>query len=104
MTISRLPTTRLRGEKDWRGPVWINIDWLLMRGFERYGFREQAQRLRQTIVSLVQNAGFYEYFDPISGRGHGSYFFSWTAALLLDIVTDEANRTRVRSNVSSYSN
>ena len=45
----------------WRGPVWINIDWLLMRGFERYGFWEQAQRLRQTIVRLVQSGGFYEY-------------------------------------------
>ena len=73
----------------WRGPVWINIDWLLMRGFERYGFREQAERLRQTIVRLVQNGGFHEYFDPFTGRGHGSNFFSWTAALLLDVLMDE---------------
>src|SRR5215204_3597301 len=88
----------------WRGPVWINIDWLLMRGFERYGFREQAERLRWAIVSLVQDAGFHEYFDPLTGRGHGSDLFSWTAALLLDILMDEANRPGVRSNVSSHSN
>jgi len=88
----------------WRGPVWINIDWLLMRGFERYGFREQAQRLRRAVVSLVQDAGFYEYFDPISGRGHGSDLFSWTAALLLEVLMDEANRLELRSNVSSRSN
>jgi hypothetical protein len=72
-----------------------------MRGFERYGFREQAERLRRAIVSLVRNAGFYEYFDPISGRGHGSDFFSWTAALLLDVLMDEANRAGVRSYPSS---
>jgi hypothetical protein len=73
-----------------------------MRGFERYGFREQAQRLRQTIIGLVQNAGFYEYFDPLSGRGHGSEFFSWTAALLLGVIMDEADRPEVRSNILSY--
>jgi glycogen debranching enzyme len=86
----------------WRGPVWINIDWLLMRGLERYEFREQAQRLRRAIVGLVQKTGFYEYFDPLSGRGHGSDFFSWTAALLLDVLLDEANRPEVRSNILSY--
>ena len=86
----------------WRGPVWINIDWLLMRGLERYEFREQAQRLRRTMVGLVQKTGFYEYFDPLSGRGHGSGYFSWTAALLLDVLLDEANTPEVRSNILSY--
>ena len=73
----------------WRGPVWININWLLMRGFERYGFDEQATRLRQSIVELVEEGGFYEYFDPTNGKGRGSVFFSWTAALLLDVLMDD---------------
>ena len=73
----------------WRGPVWINVDWLLMHGLERYGFEEQAARLRETMVELVRNAGFYEYFDPMSGEGHGSDFFSWTAALLLDVLLED---------------
>lgn len=72
----------------WRGPVWINIDWLLMRGLERYGFNKQAQHLRHTIVDLVRNTGFHEYFHPIDGTGHGSDLFSWTAALFLDVLMD----------------
>lgn len=56
----------------WRGPVWINVDWILMRGLERYGFDEQAGYLRQTIVDLVKNEGFHEYFDPMSGKGHST--------------------------------
>jgi hypothetical protein len=72
-------------DRYWRGPVWVNIDWLLMRGLERYGFEEHAGYLRQIIIDLVEDGGFYEYFDPISGRGHGSNFFSWTAALFLDV-------------------
>jgi hypothetical protein len=70
----------------WRGPVWANINWFLMRGLERYGYEVQAKRLRETIVSLCRNQGFYEYYDPTSGFGHGSDLFSWTAALFLDIM------------------
>jgi mannosylglycerate hydrolase len=70
----------------WRGPVWVNINWFLMRGLERYGYEEQAKRLRETIVSLCRSQGFYEYYDPTSGFGHGSDLFSWTAALFLDVV------------------
>jgi hypothetical protein len=77
----------------WRGPVWTNINWFLMRGLELYTQKEQAERLRNTIVSLCKEQGFYEYFDPTSGRGHGSDFFSWTAALLLDVLMDETNES-----------
>jgi neutral trehalase len=70
----------------WRGPVWTNINWFLMRGLERYGYEGQAKRLRETIISLCRSQGFYEYYDPITGFGHGSDLFSWTAALFLDVV------------------
>ncbi|MBA4115485.1 MAG: glycoside hydrolase [Rubrobacter sp.] len=72
----------------WRGPVWVNINWLLLRGLERYGFDAQANHLRRTTIELVREGGFYEYFHPTHGNGHGSDFFSWTAALLLDILLD----------------
>jgi neutral trehalase len=70
----------------WHGPVWISINWFLMRGLERYGYEEQAERLKKTIVSLCHDEGFYEYFDPLTGTGRGSDLFSWTAALLLDVM------------------
>jgi Trehalase len=73
----------------WRGPVWINMNWLLSHGMRRYGFQEYAQRLRQSIIDLAQKHGFYEYYDPFTGRGHGTDQFSWTAALLLDILHEE---------------
>jgi mannosylglycerate hydrolase len=73
----------------WRGPVWANINWFLMRGLERYGYERQAKRLQNTIVSLCRDEGFYEYFDPVTGAGHGSDLFSWTAALFLDVTLHE---------------
>jgi hypothetical protein len=70
----------------WRGPIWINIDWLLYHGLRRYGLSEYAQRIRQSIIDLVEQKGFYEYFNPLNGVGLGTYQFSWTAALLLDLI------------------
>ncbi len=75
-------------EQYWRGPVWINIDWFLMHGLEDYGYTAQAERLRRTIVDLCEGSGFHEYFDPLSGEGHGSVLFSWSAALLIDTLMD----------------
>jgi len=93
-TVTPVPSYDLRGfgfspVQYWRGPVWINIDWLLMRGLQRYGFDEHATHLRQTIVGLCRDEGFYEYFDPIDGTGHGSDYFSWTAALFLDLALED---------------
>ena len=79
----------------WRGPVWANINWFLMRGLERYGYERQAKRLQNTIVSLCKEQGFYEYYDPTTGFGHGSDLFSWTAALFLDVTLHEQRRKLV---------
>jgi len=40
----------------------------------------------------VERTGFYEYFDPRAekadgDRGLGGNYFSWTAALYLDFIT-----------------
>ena len=45
--------------------------------------------MRETIISLCRDQGFYEYYDPTTGFGHGSDLFSWTAALLLDVVFED---------------
>jgi glycogen debranching enzyme len=74
----------------WRGPIWININWLLFHGLRRYGYHDYAHRIRRSIIELPKTYGFYEYFDPEAGRGHGSDHFSWTAALVLDVLLEDA--------------
>jgi hypothetical protein len=73
----------------WRGPIWLNINWFLMHGLEDYGFQQHADRLRDSIVGLCREAGFHEYFDPNTGEGHGSDLFSWSAALLIDVLANK---------------
>ena len=70
----------------WRGPIWINTNWALWLGLLRHGYTERAERIRQGVFKLVQNQGFREYFEPTSGLGLGGKNFSWTAALVIDMI------------------
>ncbi len=72
----------------WRGPIWLNINWILYHGLRRYGFHDYAQWVRQAIIDLPKTYGFYEYYDPDEGAGHGTEDFSWTAALLVDVLSE----------------
>lgn len=79
--------------KYWRGPAWININWLLHEGLIAYGYNELAARLKKDTIYLVENHGMYEYFDArpenenaLAKRGIGADLFSWTAALYLDLI------------------
>ena len=69
----------------WRGPTWINVNWLLVDGLRRAGFADQANQLAARTVELVTRSGFREYFDPQSGEGCGADSFAWTAALAIDL-------------------
>jgi hypothetical protein len=70
----------------WRGPGWINTGWLLWHGLRLHGEPSLADELRRRMLDRVRHAGFREYFDPLTGAGHGTDDFSWTAALVLDLI------------------
>jgi neutral trehalase len=74
--------------KYWQGPTWVNINWLIIDGLNRYGFKDYAQALKDSTIEMVANAGFAEYFDPITGEPLGADGFSWTAALTIDLLKD----------------
>ena len=70
----------------WRGPVWINTDWLLWLGLRQHGANALAAELRADILGLVRRSGFREYFHPFGGEGYGASGFAWSAALLIDVI------------------
>ena len=80
--------------KYWRGPVWINLNWMLYKGLLQYGFDELANRIKKDSIDLVEKAGFYEYFHPKKEaykegfKGCGGNNFSWTAALIIDLLNE----------------
>jgi len=89
--VKMVPSTGL-DEKDytpqlyWRGPVWINVNWLVWCGLQKYGYKEKADQIKDGVIELVKEHGFYEYFDASTGAGYGGRNFSWTAALLIDVI------------------
>jgi hypothetical protein len=70
----------------WEGPTWVNMNWLIIDGLKRYGFDEHAAALTESTVEMVKNAGFAEYFSPLDGSAAGADNFSWTAALVIDLL------------------
>ncbi|HYZ58328.1 MAG TPA: hypothetical protein VE544_01625, partial [Nitrososphaeraceae archaeon] len=74
-----------------RGPIWINTNWALRLGLLRYGYIDRAERIRQGVCRLVADQGFREYYDPTTGAGLGGKNFSWTAALLIDMLLMKSN-------------
>jgi mannosylglycerate hydrolase len=70
----------------WRGPVWINVNWFLIRGLARVGLAAEAEELRELTLRLVSVSGFNEYYHPSTGEPLGSSEFSWSAALTLDLL------------------
>ena len=70
----------------WRGPTWPVANWLFWRALIRHGFSENAARLRQANLALLDRptAQFAEYFEPYTVEPLGSLHQSWTAAVTLD--------------------
>jgi len=83
---------RFNPVKYWRGPVWVNLNWMLYYGLKDYGYNSLANKIKLETIELIEKAGFYEYFDArkISYKknikGCGGYNFSWSAALLIDLL------------------
>jgi glycogen debranching enzyme len=81
---------RFNPVKYWRGPVWVNMNWLMYKGLLRYNFPDIAETVKNDAIELVKLYGLWEYFDPSRARvatnteGCGAPDFTWTAALILD--------------------
>lgn len=86
---------RFNPRKYWRGPVWINMNWMLFLGLKNYGFTDVAARMKQDSIELIEKYGFYEYFDCRKDTGdenltgYGGNNFSWSAALFIDMVNTD---------------
>ena len=83
---------RFNPKKYWRGPVWVNLNWMLYNGLNQYGYNDIAKRVKQDTISIIEKNGFYEYFDSRKemhkneSAGYGGNDFSWSAALLIDLL------------------
>ena len=95
----------------WRGPVWVNYNYLIIQGLLQYGYLSYAKDLRDRTLREVErwylNDGvIYEFYDSESRRSpsslrrkgktsklvNGAWMdgairdYHWTAALYIDLL------------------
>ena len=62
----------------WRGPTWINTNWLVAEGLRRHGSDDLAEAISASSRELVERSGFREYYNPLTGEGGGEKEFGWS--------------------------
>jgi glycogen debranching enzyme len=62
------------------------MNWLIIDGLKRYGYKDHAAALTESTLEMVARSGSSEYFDPLTGEAAGAPNFSWTAALVIDLL------------------
>ena len=92
----------------WRGPMWVNTNWLVAYGLDRVGRRTEASRLREkTMVEIerryLELGSLFEFYDesgviapdklPRKGRNDPTspyhqaiHDYGWTSTLYADLV------------------
>jgi glycogen debranching enzyme len=66
----------------WRGPTWLNTNWMLVRGLRRHGYDQIAEQIATASRELVLQHGFREYYDPVSGEPGGARGFGWSTLVI----------------------
>jgi hypothetical protein len=68
----------------WRGPICMNLNWLLARGFKSHGYTRESELIAARSKEVAFK-DFREFYSPETGRGMRGTKFGWaTAAVAID--------------------
>jgi hypothetical protein len=73
----------------WRGPTWVNINYLFIEGLARSGYLDIAKELRsRTLEMIAGQSDIYEYYNPQTGKNppKAASIFGWSAAIYIDLA------------------
>ena len=81
----------------WRGPTWVNVNYLLIEGLQRSGYPDLARELRRRTLDLIGGQDdIYEYYDPESGENPpmAASTFGWSSAIFIDLAIQASREER----------
>lgn len=101
-TAYPLPTVSIADPKFdpmqmWRGPTWVNINYLFVEALNRVGQHDLARQLRRKTLDLVMmHKDIYEYYNPLTGERppKAAPIFGWTSAVFIDLALQETHASR----------
>jgi glycogen debranching enzyme len=73
----------------WRGPVWVNINYIFVEALRQVGEFDLARTLREkTLALIMEQPGIHEYYHAETGipPTTAASAFGWTAAVFIDLV------------------
>ena len=73
----------------WRGPTWVNVNYLFIEGLVNSGHPELARQLRdKTLALLMLHNDIYEYYNPETGMPppNAASVFGWSSAVFVDLA------------------
>lgn len=88
----------------WRGPSWVNINFLLKEGLQRIGQHDLAAELRRrTLAMMLGGDNLYEYYHPETCEipPKAAPMYGWSAALFIELAIEESAARRVAPPQSS---
>ncbi len=81
-----LADERYDGTRYWRGPVWLIINYMIANGLKRGGYDAIVESIEKDSLKLIDESGFAEYYDPMTGEPCGGSTFTWTAAMVMEFI------------------
>ena len=79
---------RFEPRRYWRGPVWLVVNYMIADGIARSGEIAAAEAITRSSLELIHESGFAEYYNPHTGHRLGGGRFTWTAAMVLELLTN----------------
>ncbi len=73
----------------WRGPTWVNINYLFIEGLMKSGYTDEARDLRDKTMDLLMSQNdIYEYYNPETGFAppRAASVFGWSSAVFIDLA------------------
>ena len=80
----------------WRGPNWLDQSYFGVKGLRNYGFIEDANKATIQIIKgaegvMTPGIPIRENYHPITGKGLHAKNFSWSAAHIIMLLSEERN-------------
>ena len=76
-------------ETMWRGPVWVNINYIFVEALRQVGEHDLAHSLlEKTLALIMSQPGIHEYYHAQTGDppATAADAFGWTAAVFIDLA------------------